>query len=212
MTTTLAALETKCRKNLRDNVSASWVFTSAEIQDLIGEGIDALTSFYPNEIVTSISISTGTYSYAVPSTVKDIFRVEVIDADGVRQQTLRPSPTSPAAGWVKHGGTLYIPPSSSWTTGMTLQVWGYGPWTYIDSSSATSATTNLDQSALIAVAKYVSYGVYERLCSDRSKFQQMQQHPENTDVQPIALLQYRSAARQAWENQKRDLRFMRKTS
>jgi hypothetical protein len=213
VTTTLAALTTKCRSNLRDTVSSDYAFLDAELQSLIGEGIDALTSFYPKEVVGSVSIVAGTYSYAVPDGVRDIYRITVLDASGlIIKDDFKESPgKGQNAGWEKHAATLLIPQSSYWTTGMVLQLKGYGPWGYIDQSSASSATTDLDQSALIAVQKYVTLGAYDRLCSGRAKFEQLQQHPETpADIQPITLIQLRRVAETAWEAEKKRLRFMRK--
>jgi hypothetical protein len=93
---------------------------------------------------------------------------------------------------------------------MTLRLMGYGPWTYIDSSSASTATTELDQTALGAVRVYVRVEAWKHLVNDRAKFQQFQQTPGNTDSTLLGLLQLGQKAENEWRLVRHDLARMRK--
>jgi hypothetical protein len=214
VTTTLAALTTTVRRNLRDSTAGVQTFSDAEVGDMIGRGIESLTSFYPQALVVQVTISASAYTYAIPTGLTEIFRVDVIAADGsILNDGFSPSPgQGTEGGWDKHGSTLFIPRSWIWTAGTTLRLWGYGPWTYIDSSSASTAVTNLDQPALDAVYEYVTWAAFERLCSDRSKFQQWQINPDNTNVQPITLYSLKEGAWRRWEKEKSRLRMVRRSN
>lgn len=209
MTTTLAALTTSVRVDLRDT-GATPTFSATELGDLIGAGINALGVFYPKEIVGSVTIAASVYSYALPTGMSEVFRVDVYDSDGELDSTLPEGSGSPNAGWQVHADTLFIP-RWSWTTGQTLTVWGYGAWTYIDSSSASTATTNLDQNGLLAVRTYVRAHAYESLIADRAKYQQYQQTPGNADATLLGLIQLGEKAQRTWRKKQAELRKMRKT-
>jgi hypothetical protein len=213
--TALSALETACRQQIRDSVVAGFnpAFTSDEIQDLIGEGINALESFYPAEIVSSLTITASVYTYTVPDTVGEVFRVDIIDGEGALfYDDLDPSAAQgTGGGWMIHAGVLWLPEYLDLTSGYTLRMWGYGPWTYIDSSSDSTATTNLDRNALIAVRKYVAKEALILLANGRSRFQQAQQYPEDTDVGPIAILQYAAKADRRWQEERDRLGALRKS-
>ena len=214
MTTTLAALTALCRQDLRDPVPTAPdepTFSNAEIYALIAQGIDAIGVFYPKEVVGSVTIVANTYSYALPSGVSYPYRVDLYDASGTYLTTLDESPGgNPNAGWSIHGGTLYIP-HTTWTAGYTLQLWGYGGWAYISSSSASSASTDLDQSGLWALRVFVRVNAYKHLIADRAKFAQYQQQPGVQDATLAGMLALGSQARQEWKDVQRDLGRMRKT-
>lgn len=210
MTTTLAAFTTMCRRDLRDPSSAT--FTDAEIQDLIGQGIDSVADFYPKEAITSLSIVASTYTYSMPSTLNWPFRVDVYNVDGTFDQVLaRAEGNGPNGGWQTHTGIMFIPQwQNYWATGQTLQVFGYGPWAYIDSSSASSATTDLDQSALAAVRVFVQVEAFNRLTMNRAEFQQWQQTPGNTDVTALQMMSMARAATARWKTEATRLFRLRK--
>ena len=210
MTTTLAALTTMCKRDFYDSVSATNPFTDLQIADMIGQGINALEQFYPYEVVTSITISAGSYTYATPASISDIFKIVLLDASGVPQGLIHEGSGDLSSGWQEHGGTLFIPRWSDLTTAMTLQVWGYGPWAYIDSSSATSATTNLDTTALWAVRVFVQVAEFEKLVLQRTNFQQWEQTPGDADVSALSLRSIASEKRKQWAEEKLRLRELRK--
>jgi hypothetical protein len=214
--TTLAALTTACRAAIRDTVAVGVtnVFTDGEVQDMIGEGILELSYFYPVEIVESVTVTASTYTYTVPSDIDRIFRIDVMNSDGTiyDDDFWESQGFGTAGGWQIHGGKLYIPQRTDLKNGMTLMIWGYGPWTYIDSGSASSATTNLDQRAVTAVRKFVMFEMVDRLITDRVKFRQLQMQPESTDLSSIALEAYRRALKDGWERELTQLKTMRKMS
>jgi hypothetical protein len=212
MSSTVAQVVAMCRRDIRDEVAAQYTFTDAQVQDMIGEGIEQLTSFYAKEVISTISATANVYSYSLTATNSRPFRVDVCNSNGTLayDDLDESNGEGTGGGWVYHGGTIYTPEWLTFSTGQTLKVWGYGPWFYIDSSSASSATVDLDQSALSAVRKWVQFTLYSHLANERARFAQNQQYPESNDVGPIALLQYRSAAKDDWERAKTRLTRMQK--
>jgi hypothetical protein len=211
MTTTLATLTTRVRRDLRD--PASETFSDAEIQDLIGQGIDEIGGFYPQEFVEPIAIIAGTYSYALPDGMDGVFRVDVYNDDGTFRCVL---PEAEGAGinggYQIHAGIMFLPQWGTWTADMSVEVWGYGPWAYIDSSSGSAATTDLPLSGRAALFVFCQVEAFHRLAVDRAKFLQWQATPGNTDVSAIGLASIAREQERRWTAQAARLRKLRRNN
>ena len=206
--TTLATLQTNIAAALRD--SANSTFTTTELTAFINRGLNELGGVYPREIVnTSTTVSSGVYSYALPTGMTYPYRVDIYTDAGSYYATLAPSRgEGPNDGWQVHNGTLYLPPGMSLTTGYTLHLYGYGVYTQL---SATSDTTDLDTVGEWAVLLYAQMAGLKALTIDRALFQQWQADANNTDVTPIAVGQLYQIARRDWTDEKTRLRKLRKS-
>ena len=204
--TTLANLETTVARRLRDSGNATW--TTAELDDLINQGIDEIADFYPREIVQTIgTVSAGVISYAV-SSYTNIYRLDIYTSAGSYKDTLPSGIGGANSGWEMHGGVLFLPPAYSYTAGDTLKAWGYGRFTQLATSSSV---TDLDQSAIWALVTYCQAEGLSQLVDGRANFQQWQSSPGNTDVTATALAQIANGARVRWRDEQRRLRRMKKT-
>jgi hypothetical protein len=201
----------KSRRALRD--ADSTTFTNDEIADLIGQGIDEIGGFFPAELVEPITILAGTYSYDIPEGMDSIFRVDVYNDDGTFRCVL---PEAEGAGinggYQLHAGIIFLPQWGTWAADMRLEVWGYGPWTYVDSASASTDTTNLPEGALQALYVFVQVEAFHRLAVDRAKFLQWQATPGNTDVSAIALASIAREQERRWTDQQARLRKLRRNN
>lgn len=204
--TTLANLETYLARDLRDTANA--VFSTAELDDLINQGINALSSFYPKQIMQTIgTVSAGVYSYSA-SSFTTIYRLDIYSSAGSYKSTLDPYiGGGPNSGWELHGGIVYLPPLVTYTAGDTLRAFGYGGYIAL---SVSSATTDLDASGEWAVRVFAQVEAFERLMADRATFQQWQASPGNTDVSAMGLASLARTARQRWLTEQQRLRRLRK--
>lgn len=203
---TLSDLRTQVSRDLRDTSNAT--FTTSEVDDLVNQGIDAIASFYPREIVQTVgTVSAGVFSYSV-SAFQAIYRLDIYTSAGSYRATLPHAfENNPNSGWETHGGVLYLPPSWPLTSGDTLRAFGYGAYTQL---SASTSTTDLDTSAQWAVRVFAQAEAFQRLMNDRAKFQQWQSDSNNTDVSIVQLASVMSQARQRWRDEKQRLRRLRK--
>src|ERR1035437_2431849 len=124
MTTSLATFLEMVRRDLRD-ASDTPTFSDDELTDLIVAGIAELGQFYPKEVIAQVAIVADTFSYALPASIKQVFRVERYNEDGTFRGDIPESPADQRSGWQVHADTLYVPRNVG--TG-TLWLWGYGPW------------------------------------------------------------------------------------
>lgn len=210
MTIALSTLRASCRQDLRDPSSTTW--SDDEIDDLIGRGIDALRDFYPRELSGIVTIAASTYTYALPTGMSEVFRVDIYGTDGLYDEVLRKADgDGPNSGWDVFADLLRIPRWTDWTAGQTLELLGYGGWTQIDATSSSSTTTELDASAQWAVRLFVRVEGFQHLVTDRTAFRQWVQSPTNTDVTALSLASIAREARYQWEAEKARLRKMRKT-
>lgn len=204
--TTLTQIEVMVARDLRDTTNAT--FSTAELDDLINQGIDELGWFYPKEVVGSITLAAGTASYSLPSGMSWPYRVDRYDASGNYVGTLTANPgEGPNGGWELHNSILWLPPSRTYASGETLRVFGYGAWLQL---STGTATTDLDTSGLFAVRVFCQVEAFQRLLADRAKFQQWQAASNNTDVSAMGLNQLAFSARRRWQDQRRRLATLRK--
>jgi hypothetical protein len=203
MTTTLDEIRTKARRSLRDPIGTdgSATFSEDELADMIGQGIEEIGGFYPQEVMGEVTISASVYSYALPSGLDDPFRVDIIDDSDNVAMVPRSDGNGPNGGWELFGGVMYFPVTTL-NNGVTLRVWGYGPWAYIDSSSASSDTTDLDQAGLEALNVFVQVEGFNRLTVDRTKFLQWRKAPENYDTSSSAFYYLARQVEDRWSKQK----------
>lgn len=199
---TLSDLRTYVSQDLRDTSNAT--FSTAEIDAFINQGIDALASFYPREIVQTIgTVATGVSSYSM-GTLTRVYRVDIYTSAGSYRTTMTHGVgDGPNSGWETHNGVLYIPPSWSWTAGDTLRAFGYGAYVQL---SASTQTTDLDTSGTWAVRVFATAEGLARLINDRVKFQQWQSDSNNTDATLLSIVQARAQARDRWREERQRLR------
>lgn len=204
--TTLAQLEVMVSRDLRD--TGNTAFSTAEVDDLINQGISALASFYPKQIVQTIgTIAAGTYSYPA-SSFSNIYRLDIYSSAGSYKSTLDAYVGgSPNSGWELHGQVVYLPPLVTYTAGDTLRAFGYGAYIQL---SVSSSTTDLDTDAIWAIRVFAQVEAFERLLADRATFQQWQASPGNTDITALGLAQLSRSARARWLTEQQRLRRLRK--
>lgn len=203
---TFSELKTQVSRDLRDSSNNTW--STAEVGDLINQGIDALADFYPREIVQTVgTVSAGVVSYAA-SSYTNVYRLDVYTAGGEYAGAIPHGiGDGPDSGWEFHGGVLYLPPSWLPGAGHTLRAWGYGRYLQL---SADSATTDVDAAGIWAVRVFCQAEGFGRLLADRAAFQQWQADPGNVDVTSLALNQLVFAQRRRWQEERQRLRRMRK--
>lgn len=209
MSTTLSDLETTIAAALRDSAKAT--FAASELDAMINQGIDALSSFYPKEVAdSSLTISAGVFTYALPSTITRVFRADIYTSAGSYRFTMPKAievTEGPNSGWETHGGVFYLPPSYTYQAGDVIRLYGYGGYIQL---SASSATTDLDQSAIWALVAFCQNKAFGRLAMDRGLYQQWQTESGNSDVSLAALASAREQARREWRDEMQRLRRMRK--
>jgi hypothetical protein len=204
---TLATMRTELARALRDPDQKT--FTVNELNDLINQGISALSRFAPREAVdTTVFLSVGVNSYTTSVTFTQIFRVDRYNSLGVYQDTL-PASTGdgPNSGWDLHAGVLFLPPTRTWTTGDQLYCFGYASFAQLLTDSDAFAGDTNGEWAVIVFGQVEGFS---RLLSDRTMFQQWQANPGNTDVTALSLGQIYRGAQQRWDEEKRSLRRLRK--
>lgn len=203
---TLADLRTKLALDLRD--TGNDTFTTAELDDLINEGIDVVGGFYPREVVTTAgTVSSGVFTYDL-SAFTNIYRVDLYTSDGVFRTTIPHGiGDGPNSGWETHAGVLYIPPSWTYSEGDTVRVFGYAAYTQL---SASTATTDLNTQATAVALLYAQAEAMQRLVFDRAKFQQWVADSNNTDVNGLTMAQLADQASARFERRKAALRKIRK--
>lgn len=203
--TTLAQLETQISAAVGD--TGNTTFSLTVIDTLINQGIDAIGSIYPREIVQTIgTVSAGVTSYSV-SSFSHIYRVDIYTSDGSYRMTLPNGIGGADSGWEMHGGVLYLPAGWTFTNGDTLRAWGYGGYVQL---SASSSTTDLDTSGIYAVMVFCQSKAFTRLLFDRALFQQWQSNQNGSDVTETALAQVAADYRAEWRDERNRLRKVRK--
>lgn len=203
--TTLADLETKLARALRDEAHSTW--STTELDDLINAGIFAVSDVAPREIVQTIgTVSAGVYSYAA-SSFSFAYRVDIYTPSGSYSHTIPHSTDGPDDGWEFHGNVVYLPPGWLPDAGSTIRLWGYGAYTQL---AASSSTTDLTARAMAAALLYAQIEGYGRLIADRAAFGQWQAEPGNTDTTLLSLNQTYFSLRRRWQEEQRSIRRMRK--
>lgn len=206
MTTALSDLRTQLARQLRDTSNTTW--SVAELDDLINQGIDALADFYPKEIVQTIgTVSANTVSYAA-SSFSTIYRIAIYTSASSYRYDLPGGMGSTDSGWELHNSIVYLPAGWTMNNGDTIQAWGYGRYVQL---SASTQTTDMDQSGVWAVLAFARAQALENLVNDRAQFQQWQSNSNGTDVTELAMLQTARAAWTTFDRQRQRLKRLRKT-
>src|SRR3990172_12420465 len=147
MPTTLSDLRTQIARDLRDTSNNVWV--TAELDDLINAAVDEIGDLAPKELIDySLSITSGVFTYALPSTLSRIFRVDIHSSAGSYLYQYPQAIGDTASGWEVHDALLFLSPLHIPAPSPKLRIWGYGPFTQI---SVASATTDLNQRLICAL-------------------------------------------------------------
>ena len=202
---TLSDIRTLVARDLRDTANTTW--STNELDDRINQGIDALSAFYPKEIVSNFAtVSASVTSYTATS-FTNIYRIDTYSGTTYMGSVQHGIGEGPDSGWELHAGIIWLAPSFPLTAGYVLRAFGYGGYIQL---SASSSTTDLDTSGLFAVRVFVQVESFAQLIADRAKFQQWQTDSNNTDVTALGLAQLYQGATQRWAREVTRLRKMRK--
>lgn len=204
--TTLSDIRTQVSRDLRD--TGNDTFSPDEVDDLINQGIDAVSALYPREVRERVTISSGVKTYDLTADFVSIFRVDIYDSGDSFRFTLDAG-TGPAnSGWEYFAGLFRLPPSITWTAGDKADIFGYARYVQL---SASSSTTDMDSTAIWGVRAFARAEAFQNLIADRSTFQQWQAASGNSDVTAIALAQLAANASRRWDRAQQRLRRPRRT-
>lgn len=202
---TLSDIRTTVARKVRDTSNATW--STSELDDTINQGIDAIGSFYPKEIVSTFAtIAAGTVTYAA-SSYTGIYRIDVYNGTSFMGTLPHSIGDGADSGWELHNGIVHLPPSYTITTGYTLKAFGYSGYVQL---AASTSTTDLDTTGLNALYLFCQKELLWPLVADRAKFQQWQTDTNNTDTTSLAMAQIAGAAEARWQREQRRLRRIRK--
>lgn len=205
--TTLADIQTTLSRELRDISFAT--FSTAELADWINRGIDSIADVYPKETTDySITIAASVFTYAPTTSLSRIYRVDVHNSSGSYLGIIpKGIGDGRDSGWEWHAGILWLPPNYPVATGNKLRVFGYARYIQL---SATTSTTEMDQSAINAVIAFATSEAMYALANDRAKFQQWQATPGNSDVSLLGIASTGRDAERRWRREQTRMRRMRK--
>lgn len=207
MPTTLSDLRTQVSRDLRDTGNATW--STAELDDLINQGIDKVADLYPKEVQDyTVIVSSGVASYTLPTTFTRVYRIDIYSSSNLYQSTLLSGiGEGPNTGWEVHAGLLWLPPDWLPDANDKLRIFGYGRYAQL---SVSSATTDLNQTGIWALRSFCKSEAFYALLYDRARFQQWQTDQTNTDVSLIQLAQFANLAQRTWSREQQRLRRLRK--
>lgn len=214
MTLTLGDLETLVARALRDPNHNTW--TVPELDDLINEGIDAVSSVYPADValINAVTLSANVWQYPASAlNIERIYRIDVWASTTAAppagfQYTLLPTTgDGPNSGWDFFAGSIFLPPNYLPVTGQYLSLFGYRSFVQL---SASTDTSDLDTKAKWGVLWYCQYEGFKRLLADRADFQQWQLNSNNTDVTAATMNQMVLFAERQWNDRRQQLRKFRR--
>lgn len=213
-------LLTSLRRTLRDENTNTW--TDAQLGELVNQGVDAINTVYPKEVVETVAYTqpvSGSVFTTTLSSVRWPIRIDVYNSSGKYTETLRPTLGEGAdSGWEIHAGVLFFPNHYVLHNTGTFRIFGYGEWAQIAATyttagaaiSPSSVTTDLDTKAANAVKVFAQAEALSMLTFDRAQFQQWQVGSGNTDVTALGLNNLALAAQQRWRIEKQRIRTMKK--
>lgn len=212
MAVTFSSLLTSLRRTLRDENGTTW--TDNQLGELINQGIDAIGTVYPKEVIETVAYTQpiqGAVNSVTLSTVTWPIRIDVYDASSSYVETVQPTlGYGSNSGWEIHAGKVFFPPHYRFTSGTgTFRVFGYGAWAPI-TIGVSSSTTDLDVRAQYAVKVFAEAEALTMLTYDRAQFQQWQVTAGNTDVTALGMNNLALAAQQRWRQEKARIRGFRK--
>lgn len=204
-------LRTALARDLRD--PSLKTFSTDELNDLINMAIVEVSRAYPKEEARALTHEQDEqYQYALDA--YSIFRVEVLDEDGVVAIGIPPSTlqVSYEDGYDLHGGYLWLPSYVSqglvYEDGQTIRVWGYFPRELF--TNDTDALDG-DAEAEFAIRTFANLQGYQRLQNDRLLFQQWLTNTGNTDVSPNQLAQTADMYRTQWRETRNRIRTIQRS-
>jgi hypothetical protein len=221
-----ADIRTQIQRELRDPNGNSW--TTAELNDLINSGINAVSDLSPREVREDITytfpqtIAQGAFGKLKEITPTNdfgtVFRVDLLDANSVLIDELPANNGGSSSGWEYWGGKIMIPESyyyrsSTVTVGgntyeqIKLRVFGYARHSLL--SDDVTATT-MDEQEQQACRVYAVSEALSRLMTDRANFQQWQIASGSSDVTISELAVLANSARMRWGMERGRLRKMRR--
>jgi len=205
--TTLSQLEVRLATKLRDSANATW--STAELDDLINAGIDAVSDVRPREIVQTVgTVSANVFTYDA-SAFDRIYRLDIFSSAGSYLGSFEHMfGDSRDGGWETHGGVLYMPINIPLATGYTLQAFGYGPHIQL---STGSSTTDMSVAEINAMLIFAQAEAMTGLVTDRAKYQQFQANSNATDATLLGVAQAASALQARWQRERQRLRRVRKS-
>lgn len=205
---TLATMRTKLSRALRDESATT--FDSNTLNDLINQGIAALSRFYPREAVDTIALSVSVASYTTNVAFTKIYRIDRYNSAGSYVDTIPSnSGDGPNSGWELHNAIVWFPPNRVWSSGDSVKMFGYASYAQL---TADDDATTFDVTGEWAVIVFGQMEGYGRLLDGRASFQQWQASPQNRDTTALSLAQIYSGAQRRWDEEVRALRRMRKVS
>jgi hypothetical protein len=212
MSVTFSSLLTSLRRTLRDENGTTW--TDNQLGELINQGIDAIGTVYPKEVIETVAYTQpiqGAVNSVTLSTVAWPIRIDVYDASSSYVETVQPTlGYGSNSGWEIHAGKVFFPPHYRFTSDTgTFRVFGYGAWAPI-TIGVSSSTTDLDVRAQYAVRVFAEAEALTMLTYDRAQFQQWQVTAGNTDVTALGMNNLALAAQQRWRQEKARIRGFRK--
>lgn len=202
---TLSDLRTYVARDLRDTSNLTW--STAELDDRINQGIDAIGQFYPKEVVSDFATVAASVSSYSASAFTNIYRIDTYSGTTYRGSVTHGNGEGPDSGWELHAGVIWLPPTFPVATGYVMRGFGYGAYVQL---SASTSTTDLDTSGTWAVRVFCQVECFAQLIADRAKFKQWQTDSNNTDVTALGLAQIYSGATSRWAREVQRLRKMRK--
>ena len=222
-----ADIRTQIQRELRDPNGNSW--TTAELNDLINSGINAVSDLSPREIREDITytfpytIAQGAFGkikeVTLTNSFYNIFRVEILNSNSQLHTNLPASVSEGSStGWEWFNGKLLLPENMFYpsetvsvagnpTERIKVRVYGYGRHTFLSDDATDTTLTDQEQQAVrvYAVAEALS-----RLMTDRANFQQWQIASGSTDISISELAVLANSARQRWFGERGRLRKMRR--
>lgn len=204
--TTRLQLRDRIARDIRD--PAYGTFTSAQVDDLMEDGIAEVSLVYPLQIVEIVAPLAGIYYYAVRS--EHTFRVEVYrDDEFYREVDQADGPSQ--SGYDLHASTIFIPktvidnldPDTD-----DIRIWGY---TNRKRPTADGEVLELDDRAEFAVRAYAQWKAYQLLANDRTLFKQWQAQTKNTDISVNQVLTTAQTYSREWDRKRNHLRTVRRS-
>jgi hypothetical protein len=199
---TLAELQTKLRRDLRDPGPTDFTFTGDMLMDYANEGIVELNRVKPIEVVAEATDLAG----LVNTGMTDVWSVEMLSPDGSIQTLLPPADgVVTKDGWMFYGGDIILgnrlrsQALSAFDTlmGWRMRFFGYRNREVFDGTPEQAAEFDAEDEA--CVRRYARFAGFKALANDRSLFQQWQTMANNSDVSPTQLMGMVSTAEGEWD-------------
>ena len=206
---TLAQLRDSVEQDLRD--SSNEAFSTAEVDDLINEGIVEVNRVYPLQEIETVDIidtdEDGNVDRTYTITSTEVQRAEVW-RDGEFRETIPEIDTVGNSGWDIWGSTFTLP---TWVVldedVDSVLLYGYGNRDYL---SDDADVAEFDAEAEYAVRCFAKMRGYQALQNDRALYQQWLKAPGNNEMSPTQLDSMVNTYIAQWERQRSHLKRVRR--